>query len=132
MGSGADVPLLASSSLLSVSSSALHHAEVLAVLLRLEAVAVAAAAAVPEAGTFALLRVEEPHHDVVLAAALVLSQEAGVWGGGANIRQREAPRLAGSGGGRCSPDQPAGPAPPEEPGPRGSGLDRLVGRLLLQ
>lgn len=61
------------------SSPTLGQTEVLALRLRLEAVVVAAAAAVPEAGAFVLLGVEEPHHGVVLAAAQVLIQEAGVW-----------------------------------------------------
>lgn len=47
----------------------------------LEAVLVSAAAAVPEPRAFVLLGVEEPHHGVVLAAALVLSEEAGVFRG---------------------------------------------------
>lgn len=61
------------------SSPTLGQTEVLALRLRLEAVVVAAAAAVPEARAFVLLGVEEPHHGVVLAAALVLAEEAGVW-----------------------------------------------------
>lgn len=60
------------------SSSSLGQTEVLALLFRLEAVAVAAAAAVPEPRTFILFGVEEPHHGVVLAAALVLAEETGV------------------------------------------------------
>lgn len=61
-----------------VASSALGQTEVLALVLRGEAVLVAAAAAVPEARALILLGVKEPHHGVVLAAALVLPQEAGV------------------------------------------------------
>lgn len=60
-------------------SPTLGQTEVLALRLRLEAVVIAAAAAIPEAGAFVLLGVEEPHHGVVLAGALVLIQEAGVW-----------------------------------------------------
>lgn len=65
---------------LSSSSPALQQTQALALLLRLEAVPVAAAAAVPEARALALLGVEEPHHGVVLTAALVLRLEAGVFG----------------------------------------------------
>lgn len=61
------------------SSPTLRQAEVLALVLRLEAVPVAAAAAIPEARAFVLLGVEEPHHGVVLAAALVLAEEAVIW-----------------------------------------------------
>lgn len=61
-----------------LSSSPTPQAQVLALLLRLEAVFVAAAAAVPEADTFALRGVEEPHHGVVLAAALVLAEQTGL------------------------------------------------------
>ena len=60
-------------------SSGLGQTEVLALLLRLEAVLVAATAAVPEAGALALLVVVEPHHGVVLAAAGVLAEDTGVW-----------------------------------------------------
>lgn len=60
-------------------SPTLGQTEALALRLRREAVVVAAAAAVPEAGAFVLLGVEEPHHGVVLAGAHVLIQEAGVW-----------------------------------------------------
>ena len=60
------------------SSPTLRQTQVLTLLLRVEAVGVAAAAAVPEAGTLALLGVKEPHHGVVLAAALVLAEEAAV------------------------------------------------------
>lgn len=59
-------------------SSTRGHTEVFTLLLRLEAVAVSSAAAVPEAGTFALFGVEEPHHGVILTAAGVLAQETGV------------------------------------------------------
>lgn len=58
------------------SSSTLTQTQVFTLLLRLETVAVAAAAAVPEASALVLLGVEEPHHGVVLTAALVLVQEA--------------------------------------------------------
>lgn len=61
-----------------IASSVLGQTEVLALVLRGEAVLVAAAAAVPEARALTLLGVKEPHHGVVLAAALVLPQEAGV------------------------------------------------------
>lgn len=67
-------------------SSTLCQTEVLALLLCLEAVFVAAAAAVPEAGTFVLLAVKEPHHGVVLAAAGVLAAETGIWMGGRQER----------------------------------------------
>lgn len=60
-------------------SSTLGQTEALALGLRLEAVVVAAAAAVPEASALVHLVVKEPHHGVVLAAARVLVQEAGVW-----------------------------------------------------
>lgn len=56
-----------------------RHAHSLTVLLLLEAVFVAAAAAVPEARAFLLTVVKEPHHGVVPAAAGVLVQETGVW-----------------------------------------------------
>lgn len=61
------------------SSPTLRQTEVLTLLLRLEAVIVAAAAAVPKANAFVLLGVKEPHHGVVLAAALVLAEETAVW-----------------------------------------------------
>lgn len=60
-------------------SSTLGQTDALALGPRLEAVVVAAAAAVPEASALVLLGVKEPHHSVVLAAARVLVQEAGVW-----------------------------------------------------
>lgn len=63
----------------SSSSSALRHTQVLALLLRCEAIFVAATAAVPEARAFVLFGVIEPDHGVLLAAALVLLEEAGVW-----------------------------------------------------
>lgn len=63
----------------SSSSSTLGHTQVLTLLLRCEAVFVAVAAAVPEARAFVLFGVIEPDHGVVLAAALVLLEEAGVW-----------------------------------------------------
>lgn len=59
-------------------SAALGQTQVLALVLRGEAVVVAATAAEPEARALVLLGVKEPHHGVVLAAALVLAQEAGV------------------------------------------------------
>lgn len=52
------------------------QAEVLTLLLRLEAVVVAAAAAVPEASALVVLAVEEPHHGEALASARVLLQGA--------------------------------------------------------
>lgn len=61
------------------SSSTLGHTQVLTLFLRCEAVFVAVAAAVPEARAFVLFGVIEPDHGVVLAAALVLLEEAGVW-----------------------------------------------------
>lgn len=61
------------------SSPTLRQTQVLTLFLRLEAVRVAAAAAVPEARTFPLFGVKEPHHGVVLAAALVLAEETAVW-----------------------------------------------------
>lgn len=63
----------------SSSSSTLGHTQVLTLFLRCEAVFVAVAAAVPEARAFVLFGVIEPDHGVVLAAALVLLEEAGVW-----------------------------------------------------
>lgn len=64
-----------------ISSSfwCLRQTEVLAVLLRFEAVLVAAAAAVPEASTATLLVVKEPHYDVVLAAAGVAPEQTSIW-----------------------------------------------------
>lgn len=56
----------------------MRQTQVLALLLRLEAVSVTVAAAVPEPDALVLNGVEEPHHGVVLAAAGVLALEAGV------------------------------------------------------
>lgn len=80
------------------SSPTLGQAEVLALLLRLEAVVIAAAAAVPEASALVALGVEEPHHGVAPAAALalVLVQEAVVCRG-----QHSAQRRARVGAGVC-------------------------------
>lgn len=63
----------------SSSSSTLGHTQVLTLFLRCEAVFVAVTAAVPEARAFVLFGVIEPDHGVVLAAALVLFEEAGIW-----------------------------------------------------
>lgn len=62
-----------------IFSSTPCQTEVLALLLRLEAVAVAATATVPEPRTFVLFCVKEPHHGVVLAATRVLVEVTGVW-----------------------------------------------------
>lgn len=59
------------------SSSTLRQTEFLTILSRLEAVLVAAAAAVPEANAFPLIAVKEPHDGVVLAVAGVLAEGAG-------------------------------------------------------
>lgn len=78
-------------------SSALRHTEVFTLLLRLEAVVVAAAAAVPETGTFALYGVEEPHHGVVLAVAGVLAEETGFSGVEAGrLRPRQGVQIVDS------------------------------------
>lgn len=61
------------------ASSTLRVTEVPASPQRLEAVFVAAAAAVPEAGAFTLIFVKEPHYGVVLAAAGDRAEETGVW-----------------------------------------------------
>lgn len=62
-----------------MSSLTPRHAESLTVLLCLEAVFVAVAAAVPEVRAFTPIVVKEPHYGVVLAAAGVLAEETGVW-----------------------------------------------------
>lgn len=64
------------------------HTQVLTRLLAVEAVVVTAAAAVPEARALALLRVVEPDHGVVLAAAGVLAQETGFWKDTGQISRR--------------------------------------------
>lgn len=56
----------------------MRQTQVLALLLGLEAISVAVAAAVPEPDALVLNGVEEPHHGVDLAAAGVLALEAGV------------------------------------------------------
>lgn len=81
------------------SSPTLGQAEVLALLLRLEAVVIAAAAAVPEASALVALGVEEPHHGVAPAAALalVLVQEAVVCRGQHSAQRRARACVCGGG-----------------------------------
>ena len=70
--------------------------EVLTVLLRLEAIAVPAAAAVPEPSTLTLLQVKEPTHCVVLTRTHFLAQETVIFrareGGREGERERERER----------------------------------------
>lgn len=80
-------------------SAALGQTQVLALVLRGEAVVVAATAAEPEARALVLLGVKEPHHGVVLAAALVLAQEAGVYRETHNPGHRSHPASAAPSGG---------------------------------
>lgn len=61
------------------SSLSLCQTGLLAVLLRLKAVFVTTAAAVPEANASPVIVVKEPHLCVLLAAAGVLSEQAGSW-----------------------------------------------------
>lgn len=56
--------------------------EAFASLLRLEAVTVAATAAIPETGALALCRVKVPLQGVVLTTSLVLFEETCIWGRG--------------------------------------------------
>lgn len=74
-------------------SPTLGQTEVLALLLRLEAVVIAAATSVPEASALALLGVKEPHHGEGLAAALVLAQEAVVCTGQHSAQRRGHARV---------------------------------------
>lgn len=60
-----------------MGSSSWTQTEVFALRLRLEAVCVAATAAVPEVGASPLFAVEEPLHGVIGAAAAVIAEATG-------------------------------------------------------